>query len=260
MNKKNTIIFVVAGIALLLVGFVVGTFAEITPEKLEEKEAQSLEKHSCNETTLYSDVDGIKIYSNCLNEIKILDGDKSIELKDYLENHSLDDFIKRLEYVDSLNDGGTAIYKDGGTKKYTSDDMTVIKCHKISSVAPGGFNEDIYIGPSTLQYEENFCKDDVVGKTLVETYNIRNIEESNDGDYLWLTIRGFQSEEVGTFKVLKSIANDVKADSNYEFTFEITSNDIQLEFLSSIFENAELKKIVKTSKSGLDQVNDLIKD
>mgnify|MGYP003315501148 CR=1 FL=1 len=75
---------------------------------------------------------------------------KSIELKDYLKNNTLDSLIKKLELISSYYDGGTNIYNDGGTKKITNNGMTLIKCNTIDG------NKDVIIG----EYEHlvDFCK------------------------------------------------------------------------------------------------------
>lgn len=100
--------------------------------------------------------------------------------------------------------------------------------------------------------------EDVVGKTLIETYNVRNIEESNEEKYLWLTLRQYQDEEVASVRVSRDLASKVKVNDNYEFTFKINSNRIDLKSIVSIFNETELLKIEKTDKVGMEQTNGII--
>lgn len=93
--------------------------------------------------------------------------------------------------------------------------------------------------------------------TLVVTYQILNIAESNDEDYLYLTLRKFQAEEVETVRVKKKLAKDVKSDKSYEFTFRYKVGTVE-ENIKSIFQNAELISIVETDKKGMDQRQDSI--
>lgn len=93
--------------------------------------------------------------------------------------------------------------------------------------------------------------------TLVVTYQILNIAESNDEDYLYLTLRKFQAEEVETVRVKKKLAKDVKSDKSYEFTFQYKVGTVE-ENIKSIFQNAELISIVETDKKGMDQRQDSI--
>lgn len=65
---------------------------------------------------------------------------------------TIEEIIEELKRYDELNDGGTVIYKDGGTKKYLTDYYTLIKCHTLDG------NKDIYIGNEDMEYEEIFCK------------------------------------------------------------------------------------------------------
>jgi len=65
---------------------------------------------------------------------------------------TIDEIINELKIYGELNDGGTMIYKDGGTKKYLTDNYTIIKCNTLNG------NKDIYIGNEDMEYEESFCK------------------------------------------------------------------------------------------------------
>lgn len=82
----------------------------------------------------------------CLDEITI-DG---ATLKDYFSktyqtfNDSINSLINNMELID--------IYKDGGTRLYKNDTISIIKCNTIDG------NKDIYIGDINLEYQENYCK------------------------------------------------------------------------------------------------------
>ena len=90
---------------------------------------------------------------------------------------------------------------------------------------------------------------------FTRTYEVLNIEESNDENYLYLTIRQFQQEEVETVKVLKNLANSIEINKNYEFTFKKANLNIE-DSIKSIFENAELISIKETDKTGLEQIQE----
>lgn len=92
---------------------------------------------------------------------------------------------------------------------------------------------------------------------FTKTYNVLNIAESDDENYLYLTIKQFQHDEVETVKVLKSIANSVETNKNYEFTFQYENKNIE-DNIKSIFENATLVQIKETDKTGLEQIQDTI--
>ena len=92
---------------------------------------------------------------------------------------------------------------------------------------------------------------------FTRTYEVLNIEESNDENYLYLTIRQFQQEEVETVKVLKNLANSIEINKNYEFTFKKANLNIE-DSIKSIFENAELISIKETDKTGLEQIQEKV--
>lgn len=89
---------------------------------------------------------------------------------------------------------------------------------------------------------------------FVRTYRVENIIDSNDENYLFITIRSFQDEDVQTIKIKKG-SEQIKEKDNYEFKFRLTkkiTNDSILE----IYNNSEIISINRTDKTGLEQIND----
>lgn len=117
------------------------------------------------------------------------------------------------------------------------------KSEKVETVVE---NEETIFN-NTLENKDDFTK----------TYNILNVADSDDENYLYLTIKQFQNDEVETVKVLKTLANGVEANKNYEFTFQYGNKNIE-DNIKSIFENATLVQIKGTDKTGLEQVQDTI--
>lgn len=93
--------------------------------------------------------------------------------------------------------------------------------------------------------------------TFTKTYNVLKVADSNDENYLYLTIRQFQEEEVKTVKVQRSLANSVEKENSYEFTFQYTDNIVE-DNIESIFANTVLIAIKKTDKQGLEQIQDSV--
>lgn len=109
-----------------------------------------------------------------------------------------------------------------------------------------------------FQNKTNEIKSIAESYTFTKTYNVVNVADSNDENYLYLTIRQFQDEKVKTVKVQRSLANTVEKENNYEFTFQYTNN-IPEDNIESIFANTMLIAIKKTDKQGLEQVQDSIR-
>ena len=99
-----------------------------------------------NQVIKYYQFEEQKVYLVCLDEITI-DG---ATLKDYFSktyqtfNDSINSLINNMKLIDT--------YKDGGTKLYKNDTISIIKCNTIDG------NKDIYIGDTNLEYQENYCK------------------------------------------------------------------------------------------------------
>lgn len=91
---------------------------------------------------------------------------------------------------------------------------------------------------------------------FIKTYRVENILQSNDEDYLLLTIREFNCEEVETIRVKKSLSEDEFVEGkNYEFTLK-RIEEIKEDNVNEIFAKAEIMSIKETNKIGLDQVQE----
>ncbi len=87
-------------------------------------------------------------------------------------------------------------------------------------------------------------------ESITKVYNVLNIAKSNDENYLYLTLREFQGEEVQTVKVLKELCKDIEVNKNYKFTLKPNSkigNNI-----ISIFNNSTILKVEETDIQGLE--------
>ena len=105
--------------------------------------------------------------------------------------------------------------------------------------------------------KENLEKKDLINHTFTRTYNIKNIAYSNSEQYLYITIREFQVEEIETVKIETSQFPNIEVGDNWEIKFKITNNNIE-DNIKSIFANTTIVSANKTNKTGLEQVSDPI--
>lgn len=100
---------------------------------------------------LYYKFDNRNIYLVCLNDVYV---SKDKTLKDYLDidKSNVSNKIKSIERTLTTSSDSISTYKDGGSKKYTNDSMSLLECNTIDG------NKDIYIGDKTLSYESDYCK------------------------------------------------------------------------------------------------------
>lgn len=148
-------------------------------------------------------------------------------------------------------------YDDGGSIEYHYENYTIIKCHTLDG------NRDVYIGTRDLKLKDininsNDINNNTENSTFTKTYNVLNVADSNDENYIYLTIRQFQEEEVKTVKVQRSLANNIEISKDYEFTFRYTDKKVE-ENIESIFTNTTLVSIKKTDKQGIEQIQDSIR-
>ena len=88
-----------------------------------------------------------------VEEVYYTDSETRMSLKDYISKsyQTLDDSVKHLtdimDYIDTLKDGGTTIYKSNAY------DITIIKCNTIAG------NKDIFIGDYSMSFDnDSMCK------------------------------------------------------------------------------------------------------
>ena len=102
----------------------------------------------------YLERDNRTIYlAGNVEEVYYTDSETRMSLKDYISKsyQTIDDSIKHLtdimDYVDTLKDGGTTIYKSNAY------DVTIIKCNTIAG------NKDIFIGDYSMSFDnDSLCK------------------------------------------------------------------------------------------------------
>lgn len=254
-NNKITLIFV--GLMLLVIGFSLGL---LTKKNNEEKTPDLSEAIQDNEPKLYKEINSKKIFIKCIDSINLKVDNQNISLKQYLENNDIDSLIRLLTPYTSLNDGGTMIYKDTETK-ISNNGITLIKCNRLSSNLDEPNNKDIYIGSNSLQFDEKYCqneKEDNTGKTFLATYQVLHTDLSNEAEYIWITLRKYNAEEITSVRVPTSFIKKFEVGKNYEFTFKIIDNSVNLEDTKNIFDTFELLKIEKTDKQALEQTNEII--
>lgn len=90
--------------------------------------------------------------------------------------------------------------------------------------------------------------------TLTEIYNIDNINLSNDENYLYVSLKKFQTEGVYTIKLPKSISDDLEKGKSYEFVFEIDKEYLK-DNPDVIFNNSKIINVNETNKQGLEQTS-----
>lgn len=218
-----------------------------------------LKSNSCS-TNLYYEEESRSVYLYCLDGIWLNNEKERVELKDYLNrNHkNINDFIQLFLLSETYDDGGSRMYKEIGSSEnadvFTNHGLSILECNTLDE------NHDIYLGPSSMEYEDNFCRfnTEEQNKSFTRTYYVDSIHLDNkDEQIMYLTLSQFQGETNMEVKVLKKLANDVKMGYYYEFTFEYTDNHFE-NSIKGIFENTTLKEIKKTDKVGIGQVQEEI--
>ena len=88
---------------------------------------------------------GRTVYSEFSENYYIDDDGNKIDLKEALENNyiSMDEIIKNMELMDSINDGGSAIYKAKDNILNGTKDLYLASCNSLEG---NGGIKDIFIG------------------------------------------------------------------------------------------------------------------
>ena len=88
---------------------------------------------------------GRTVYSEFSENYYIDDDGNKIDLKEALENNyiSIDEIIKNMELMDSMNDGGSALYKAKDNSLNDTNELYLASCNSLEG---NGGVKDIFIG------------------------------------------------------------------------------------------------------------------
>lgn len=88
---------------------------------------------------------GRTVYSEFSENYYIDDDGNKIDLKEALENNyiSMDEIIKNMELMDSMNDGGSALYKAKDNSLNDTNQLYLASCNSLEG---NGGIKDIFIG------------------------------------------------------------------------------------------------------------------
>lgn len=87
------------------------------------------------------------------------------------------------------------------------------------------------------------------------TFKVIDIHESNDEEYMYVTIRAFQGEDVQTIKIPKVLGKTMEKGNNYEFKYRQIEK-IPSDSILDIYNHSELLFIEKTDLEGMGQVQE----
>jgi len=232
-SKKGKVIITVI---LVILGVAFGALINAAIDGLftKERKVEIVKSKECTDAKIYYQSENFNIYTYCLDSIKVSNEEDLVELKDFFsKNIVLDNFLDDMETNEKhLNDNSTLYIDD-------KNDLSVLRCH-------GNYeNEDIYIGPSDMEYDETFCKDTKVLVTDDEftvDYKVDTILEALDKDYKYITIHEEGKDNYTTVKIKKEFIENLKVNKNYTFTFK-TDNAPFENTIENIFKNSDLIKV-----------------
>ncbi len=98
----------------------------------------------------------------------------------------------------------------------------------------------------------------ILGNKFIRTYHIYHIADSKRESFVYVTIRGYNQEDIDTVLVERALFPSLELNKDYEFTFKIIDEDID-ESIQSIFNNSEIVDIRETDKIGEEQINEEMK-
>lgn len=206
-----------------------------------------------------------------VSENLALYGDYDIIIDNTLENKIIIEYIypdiNNIEVSISLNYYDNGYYLDerinnlSWNKEMLNQLIEDLKDKKIY-VNNFDIKKNVYMSEETKELlfknkEINNNDNDTIYE-FTQTYNVRNIEESNNDAYLYLTLRQFEAEEVTSVRVSRSLAKNIEIGNNYEFTFRYNYSNTNLKegSIAEIFEKCNLVSINYTDKIGVEQVQE----
>ncbi len=187
-----TLIMVIIGIAC---GILINTAIDGLFTKTRKVEV--MRSKECSDAKNYYQGENFNIYTYCLDSIKISNEEDLVELKDFFsKNTVLDNFLDDMETNEKHQLDNSTLYIDD------KNDLSVLRCHSDFG------NENIYIGPSDMEYDETFCKNTKVLVTENEftvDYRVDAVLDALDEDYKFITVHEENKDNYTTVKIKKNL-------------------------------------------------------
>ena len=189
--------------------------------------------------------DKVIIDNSLTNEIKIEyvypdfgnNIDIEIELEDCGRGYCLSSNIKEFKWNKNIID--TLINNLKDKKIYTYDFR---------------MNKNIYLSEENYnKIIKNNNKEEYTTSTFTRTYAVLGVNGSNAEEYLYLTVRQYQEEEIETVRVLKSLNPTIEPNKPYEFNFTCSTPERDIK---SLFNNCQVNTIKLTDKYGTAQIQE----
>ena len=245
--KKEYLLIIISTIIVVLMGVIGYKKLYDKINNLDKKYSLNLllqESKNCTyKPELYHEYDNYKVYTYCLDYVYVID-EHMVNLQEYLQNDStiLNKLYKRLA-SEQYWDGGSTIYKDYRIPLLTKNGITILKCAGVN-----GKTNDVYIGPSWMEYKSNFCLED--NSTFVKSYEILEVNnhefEPNEG----ITNSTFDvklKDESGNISDVVVDTNGIILSIGKIYDFEFKKINEFDNNIKSIFENNGIVEIRENS-------------
>lgn len=194
------------------------------------------------EIKLAFNYNGRNVYYNCLSEVYI--DEIELRLKLSQKNFDFEDWLNQLTVLENFYDGGSTMYR--------FDQYKILSCNTIEG------DNDIIIGNSTMEYENNLCNKDKSTEEkcfYTDIFRVVDILDSyvnDDIHYVFITVDQFQDPNPINVKIEKTFLEQIQKGYYYEFQFlYYLPNDYVIHDNIDIFNHYELVSISPTSKEGL---------
>ncbi len=142
------------------------------------------------------------------------------------------------------------------TKSVFTEIITNLKNRKIY-LYENVINKKVYVSAENYQKIMNNYQKEHDFKVFTKTYNVLSFNDSNEYEYLYLTLKEYMGEEVTTVKVNRSLLPpELTMLENYEFTFLVDYDELTDDFdennIKDIFDECNLMSVRHTNKIGVD--------
>ena len=217
--KKNKIIICVVALLVLIIGIIV---CLILFNK-NDKESVILEAYTTLDYSklIYRIENGKFLYSKFDNNYYLKNG--KLDLKKALESKkiSVEDLIKEMDFVDSLNDGSSKIYKSKDKK------IVMYECHSLNGNNNYYITGNLYDNVCNLDKVkklDTLCLDNKLGGMIADLENnVYKVDakEITDGNIYGWDI--YKNDKVGSYAIIRTNDNKVIEDFKKYYN-DLTSN------------------------------------
>lgn len=164
-----------------------------------------------------------------------------------------------LRVMHEYDDDGILVVHNTRYKKWIRNPQALDEIGT-NKITPLEYPKKIYYKDTLIWDNTKNLPECIESKGITRTYKVVAVNESEEENYYYVTIKKFQDDSLYNALIEKKLVDSLEIEKNYEFTFNYSlMTHLKNDETETLFETLELLSIKETDKVGLSQIQDVIR-